>query len=64
MLQTPAAQELFKLTTYVVGKPSSLTFHLLNKRRVVLLNDPIEQRLLGAMALVSVRIPVCLRRIC
>jgi hypothetical protein len=38
------------------------TGHLLRKRPVGLLDDPKQQRLLGA--LVGVRIPGCLRRIC
>ncbi len=64
MLQAPAAQKLAKLSAHVTRQRPPLTSHLLHKRRVVLLDDPIEQRFLGAMALVGVRIPVWLRRTC
>lgn len=64
MLQTPAAQKLVKLSPHVTRQWPPLTGHLLRKRRVVLLDDPIELRVFGAMALVGVRIPACLRRTC
>ena len=58
MLQTPAAQILVKLSPNVARRRPPVLGHLLRKRRVVLLDDPIWKRLLWAMALIAVRTPV------
>ena len=58
MLQAPAAQELVNLPAHVVRQRPALARHLIHECRVVLLDDPVEQRLLGPVALVAARIPL------
>lgn len=46
------------------AKHPAHTYHLLRKRRVVILDNLVEHHLLGAVALVAARRPVQLRRRC
>jgi hypothetical protein len=64
VLQAPAAQDLVKLTAYGVWQRPPLIRHLLQERRIVLLHEPVEQRLLGSVALVTVRMHFRLRSTC
>lgn len=63
-LQPPTAQKLIKFPANVVWDHPALTGHPLRKRRVVLLGELVMQRLLGPMALVTVRMHFRLRCTC
>lgn len=64
MLKPPTAQKLIKFPTLIVRQCPAFTGHPLSKRRVVFLHEHVEQRLLGPVALVTVRILFRLRRTC
>lgn len=68
MLQPPTAQKLIKFPAYIVRQRPALAAHPLSKRRVVLLDELVKQRLLGPMPLVTVRtrfrLRLRLRRTC
>ena len=55
MLQAPAAQIVLELPLHVVRQGAFLLGHQGGERRVVLLGDLVEERVLGSVALVRGR---------
>ncbi|GLQ31534.1 hypothetical protein GCM10007876_20130 [Litoribrevibacter albus] len=64
MLQSPTAQKLFKFPAYILRQRPALTRHPLSKRWIVLLHEFVEQRLLGPVALVTLRMRFRMRCTC
>ena len=57
MLQAAAAQVILEFLLHVVRQRALLLGHVGDERRVVLLDDPVEERVLGPVALVRGRAP-------
>ena len=57
MLQAPATQVLLEFLLHVVRQRAFLLGHKGDERRVVLLDDLVEERVLGPVALVRGRAP-------